>query len=108
MKRKLRIVKPFRFFTFVLVVTLTIIFILYTILSGTTEASAMETYRQVTVHQNETLWTIAEENSSNHVDTRDLVAEICDINDVKPDEIQPGDTLIVPVEASEADNEQTN
>lgn len=66
---------------------------------ATTEAAAADTYRQVVVHENETIWTIAEENCPSGTDPRIHVKEICEINDVDPGEIQPGDVLIVPVEA---------
>ena len=55
-------------------------------------------YRQIVVHENETIWTIAEENCPSGTDPRIHVKEICEINDVNPGEIQPGDVLIVPVE----------
>ena len=97
--RRYRVVKPVRFFICILVLTLSLTFCLATILGSSTEAASTETYRQVVVHQNETIWTIAEKYCPDNKDTTVRVNEICEINDIEPGDLQPGDTLIVPVEA---------
>ena len=96
--RRYRVVKPVRFFISILVTVLILTFSITTFLGSSTEASSTDTYRQVVVHENETIWTIAEENCSNEKDIRVQVNEICEINDIQAGDVQPGDTLIVPVE----------
>ena len=94
-----RVVKPVRFFVCILIMVMGLSTLLFTVFVPSTEAAAADTYRQVVVHENETIWTIAEENCPSGTDPRIHVKEICEINDVDPGEIQPGDVLIVPVEA---------
>lgn len=98
MRKHYRITSPIRFFIFVTIVTMTLIFTTYTLLGfADTEAAATETYKVVQVKDNDTLWTIADEYCDPHADIRDTVAEICEINDISADQIQPGDTVVVPV-----------
>ena len=97
--RRYRVVKPVRFFISILVTVLILIFTITTFVGSSTEATSTETYRQVVVHENETIWTIAEENCSSNKDIRVQVNEICEINNIQAGDVQPGDTLIVPVES---------
>lgn len=98
MKKHYRITNPIRFFIFVTIVTVSLVFATYTFLGfGYTEAAVTETYKVVQVKVNDTLWTIADEYCDPSADTRDTVKQICEINDISADEIQPGDTVIVPV-----------
>jgi len=43
------------------------------------------------------LWSIAEDFSGSDQDIRDVVDEICDVNDISASDIQPGDLLFIPV-----------
>ncbi len=95
--KRYRVVKPVRFFVCILIMTLMLVFSLSALLGSSTEAATTKTYRQVVVHENETVWTIADEYCADGSDTRAQVNEICDINDVDAGDVQPGDTLIVPV-----------
>lgn len=85
----------------VLVMTAVILFIMivFSAFSGVeSDASTADTYRQVQVSQGETLWEIASEFSSSNQDVRTTVKEICEINDIQPEDIQAGDTIFVPVQ----------
>jgi hypothetical protein len=94
-----RIVNPVRFFIFILITVMVLIFAAYSILNiGQAEAAAVNTYAQVSVSENESLWSIAERyNSSVDVDTREIIHEICEINDISAADVNAGDTIFVPV-----------
>lgn len=94
-----RIVNPVRFFIFVLISVMILIFAAYGILNiGRAEAAAVNTYAQVTVSENQSLWSIAERyNPDVRMDTRDIIHEICEINDIESADLKPGDTIFVPV-----------
>lgn len=100
MKKKYKIVAPIRFFVFVLFAVLSIAMVSYSLLGmSTTEASSVNTYRQVEVRENDTLWEIAEKYcDQDHVDTRKIVNQVCEINNVEASNISPGDILFVPVD----------
>ena len=100
MKRKYKIVSPVRFFMFVLVSVLSMTMLIYSLLGfATTEAGTSESYRQVEVNQDDTLWSIANRYGAKNVDPRTTVNKICDLNDISASDVKPGDTLIVPVES---------
>lgn len=98
MKRHYRITNPIRFFIFVTIVTMTLVFATYSLMGfADTEAAVTETYKIVQIKEHDTLWSIADEYCDPSADPRDTVKEICEINDISADEIQPGDTVVVPV-----------
>ena len=95
-----KIVKPVRFFFFVLIVTMAVVFAGYSILGSghTAEAAAETVYTKVIVQENDTLWDIVETyNPDCSKDIRDAVCEICSYNNIKASDIQPGDIIYVPV-----------
>ena len=53
--------------------------------------------KPVTVYGGDTLWGIAGEYTEPSKDVRKLVREICELNDVSPGKIYPGQVLLVPV-----------
>lgn len=100
MKRKYRITSPVRFFLFILLVVLTATMAIYSMLgASTSEASSVDVYRQIEVRSDDTLWTIANEYCDGDVDTRDTVKKICEINDIEASDLEPGEKILVPVEA---------
>lgn len=94
-----RIANPLRFFIFILICTLVMTFAGFTLINaGHAEAAAVRTYTQVTVGENDTLWTLAARcNPDSNIDVSSAVYDICEINDVDAGEIRPGDTLFIPV-----------
>lgn len=94
-----RIVNPIRFFLFILISTLIIAFAGYGLLNiGKAEAAQVSTYAQVVIQQDDTLWDIATSYNPNyHGDTRNLVHEIYEINDINASDVHPGDVIFVPV-----------
>lgn len=100
MKKKYKIVSPVRFFTFVLISVLSMTMLIYSLLGfATTEAGTSESYRQVEVNQDDTLWSIANKYGTKNVDPRTTVNKICDLNDISASDVKPGDIILVPVES---------
>lgn len=98
-----KIISPIRFFIFILLCVTIILFAGYAVItSGSTEAAVSDTYREITVHENDTLWSIAEDISNNgddncNMDCRDIIQKICETNDIKPGDIKKGDIIFVPI-----------
>ena len=61
-------------------------------------------YKTVTVHSNETLWSIADANFSadNYDNLNEYIGEICSINGVSdPDMVKAGEAIVVPYYSAE-------
>ena len=97
--RHLKIVNPVRFFLFVLISIMIIVFAGYSIIgAGRADAATVKTYKQVVIHEGDNLWDIAEEcNPDTNRSIRSIISEICETNDVTINDIQPGDMIFVPV-----------
>jgi len=94
-----RIVKPVRFFIFVLICVMAIVFAVYSLTSyNRAQATSFNTYVQVSVKENDSLWDIASEYTDKYSDVRDTIDDICEINGIGPEDIQPGDIVFVPVD----------
>lgn len=98
-KHRYKIVKPFRFFVFVLICSMLTILAAYAISgSGKADAAALTRYATVTVQENDTLWDIVETyNSGSNIDTRSALYDLYDINDKDEADIKPGDVILVPI-----------
>ena len=94
-----RIVNPFRFFIFILIISIGIIFAGYSIIgAGNAEAAVVSTYAQVTIQDGDNLWSIVEQyNPDAKIDTQSVIYDICEINDIDAGSIHPGDTIFVPI-----------
>ena len=94
-----RIANPVRFFIFIFICTMIFAFATFTVLgSGSASAAAVHTYAQVTVSENDTLWGLIEKyNPDGRVNVRSAIYDVCEINDIDAGDIQPGDTLFIPV-----------
>ena len=97
--RHYRIVKPVRFFLFVLISIMIIIFAGYSILNiGKAQAATINTYERVVVQENDTLWDLAETyNPDVKVSYQKIIHDICETNDIESGDIHPGDILFIPV-----------
>ena len=100
MKKRYKIVSPVRFFIFVLICTLVLVFGLVSIITTTsTEAASVNTFVQVEVQEDDTLWNIAETYVDSNSDIRDYIDDICEINDIGNNEsIYVGQKLFIPVD----------
>ena len=97
--RHYRVVKPVRFFIFVLISIMIIIFAGYGILNiGKAQAATVNTYERVIVQENDTLWDLAETyNPDVKVSYQKIIHDICETNDIESGDIHPGDILFIPV-----------
>lgn len=98
-RRHLKIVNPIRFFIFVLLCIMIIVFAGYSIMgAGQAEAAAVNTYKQVVIHEGDNLWDIVEKyNPDVHKSYREIIHDIEETNDVDANCLQPGDMIFVPI-----------
>lgn len=98
MKKTYRIVKPIRFFVFILICVISVTFVGISIINNNhASASSVSTYKQVVVQTDGTLWDIAEDYCSNEMDIRTYIRDICEINDINPENLRAGDEIFVPI-----------
>lgn len=98
MNKNIKIVSPIRFFLFILISTMILVFSFVGVFSITqTEASSYDTYVQVEVAENDTLWEIASDYAERSVDIRTIVKDICEINEIQSGDIKAGDKIFVPI-----------
>ncbi|NLY87378.1 MAG: LysM peptidoglycan-binding domain-containing protein [Clostridiales bacterium] len=95
---KYKIVKPIRFFVFILLTVMITVFAAYGLFSySKAEAASVDTYVQVCVSENGNLWNIAERYVPDDIDIRDYIHEIREVNDITEGNLQPGDILFIPI-----------
>lgn len=94
-----RIANPARFFIFIFICTMILSFAAFTLIGpGRAEASSARTYAQVTVSEDDTIWGLVEKyNPDGRINVRSAIYDVCEINDIDAGDIQPGDTLFIPV-----------
>lgn len=81
-------------FLLILVIIFSVITLFYNIITG----KPNENYYTYTVHEEDTLWDIANNVKPSHVDTREVVYKIKEINHIGKNEyIYPGQQLEVPI-----------
>ena len=62
-------------------------------------AEVQTSYLNIRIQSGDTIWGIASEYALPTEDIRKLVKKICDINDIKPGELYPGQIIQVPIPA---------
>ena len=97
--KRYKVVKPFRFFIFVLICITSLVLAGYAVFgSGQAEAETHTRYTEVKVQDNDNLWTLIETyNSGSNIDTRSALYDLYDINDKDEADIKPGDVILVPI-----------
>lgn len=63
-------------------------------------ATAPPVYAEVEIRAGDTLWQIAAEYKREDADIRRFIYDICQINDIRADELQPGRMIRVPIPTS--------
>lgn len=102
-RKKYRIKSKFRFTVFIAVLVVSAAFVSGTLLgfndaSSLSEKSAEPAYITVEVCAGDTLWQLADEYGPKSADRRQVVYEICKVNDVETGTIYPGQSLLIPEE----------
>lgn len=97
-KKKYRIKSRVRFFAFVLVIMLLTVTAANTVLGlNNAEGQSIDQFTVVEVSYGDTIWDIAREHLSEHMDLRDAVHMIMTVNHINAEELQPGQMLKIPV-----------
>ena len=98
-KRHLKVVNPVRFFIFVLICIMIMVFAGYTLIgAGSADAATVNTYAQVVIHEGDNLWDIVEKyNPDVHKSYHEIIYEIEETNDIDVNNLQPGDMVFIPV-----------
>lgn len=98
MSRKYRIKSKFRFTLFLTVAILMVFSLTGTIFGATdSESLTKPTYSEITVQSGDTLWNLADEFGPDNKDLREVIFEICKINNITADSIYPGQMIRIPV-----------
>ncbi len=97
-KKKYRIKSKVRFTLFMTIAMLMAISITGTMIGTNNAESLMKTtYMEISVQSGDTLWNLAEKFGSDDKDIREIVFEICKLNDISASSIFPGQTIRIPV-----------
>lgn len=97
-RKKYRIKSKFRFTVFIALTIVMTVFAAGNILGVNDAASLSEeaVYKTVQIQSGDTLWNLASEYGPSGADRRQLIYEICQLNDIQADSIQPGQTIQIP------------
>lgn len=93
----LRIYSLARFLTFITILVVVAFLAGGLIFKSTVSGMEEPKYETVTIMAGDTLWDIASDYNSDRNDLRNLVKEICSVNDINNCEIHPGQTIKIPV-----------
>ena len=97
-KKKYRIKSKTRFLIFMTIMFTLLIGGAGTLIGANNAVSMTKPqFREIQIHQGDTLWNIATEYKLKEQDTRSVIYEICDINKVAANNIQPGQKLLIPI-----------
>ena len=85
--------------------TIFIVFIMLIMVTGTNSLLGLYDASSLTVHEyltveissGDTLWQIAQNYMPDDMDVRQAVHKLCQLNDTSPDQLQPGQTIKVPI-----------
>jgi nucleoid-associated protein YgaU len=97
MKKKYRIKSKLRFTLF-----MTIAILMFISAAGTAigmnnaESLTKPVYSEITVQSGDTLWDLAQEFGPSDKDVREVVYDICKLNEISADSIYPGQTIRIP------------
>ena len=98
-KHHYRIVNPLRFFIFVVISIMIVIFAGYSIMGiSDANAAAVRTYKQVVIQDGDNLWDLIESyNPGANIDVRDAIYDVYEINDISECDVQPGEAIFIPI-----------
>lgn len=98
MKKKYKIKSKFRFTLFLTIAMVMLISLTGTVIGANhAESLTKPVYSEIIVQSGDTLWNLAKEFGPDDQDVRQVVYEICKLNDISADSIYPGQTILIPV-----------
>ena len=98
-RKRTVIINKKRFFTFILISSLVLNFIIFGIVSpGQSRATEVKEPVTITVKSGDTLWSIADEYCENKRDIRDMICRIKQVNSLSSADLYVGQTLEIPSE----------
>ncbi|MDD2216134.1 MAG: LysM peptidoglycan-binding domain-containing protein [Eubacteriales bacterium] len=95
--RKYRIKSHLRFSAFVTILFIAVVFIVG-ITTGMDQVASLSkpTYETILIQTGDTLWDLAKTYGPDNQDIRKTVHSICVINNIAPQDIQPGQSIRIP------------
>ncbi len=97
MNKKYRIKSKIRFTLFMTIAMLVIFSSAGTVIGvNNAESMTKTSYSEIIVQTGDTLWDLAREFGLDSKDTREIVYDICMINDITAESIYPGQTILIP------------
>lgn len=98
MNKKYRIKSKFRFTLFITFVLVLSIFTISTVIGlNTADSLTKNLFTEIQVQHGDTLWKLAKEFGPENKDLREVIYDICMINDITADSIYPGQRILIPV-----------
>ena len=96
--KRIIVTSKIRFTIFMVIVILS----LFTVVSSVAgfniaNSTSMSQYNCVEVQSGDTLWNIASEYKPDNKDVREVVYDICNVNDIKADDLTAGQKILIPV-----------
>ena len=96
--KKYHIKNRIRFITFITVMMLIVSFSLATVFElADAHSEESPEYVSVYVKSGDTLWDLAQTYGSGNKDIRELIYDICSINNIKASDLRAGQTILIPV-----------
>ncbi|MGI6727787.1 MAG: cell division suppressor protein YneA [Anaerovoracaceae bacterium] len=97
MIRKYRIKSHLRFSIFLSLMIILTVFLFSSFFNmNQVDSLSNQEYTSVLIKNGDTLWGLAKIYGPNNLDTREVIYTICDINNISPNEIQPGQSILIP------------
>ena len=96
MKKTIRITNKYRFITFVTLFVLVVSMAIGACFPVSAAGADQSSYTEVKVKAGDTLWKLAKTYGDQNKDVREVIYDICRINNVDAGSIYPGQILVIP------------
>lgn len=97
-KKKYKITSKLRFRSFLLISVLSLVLLTTGTVLGlnSLDQSNEPPYQVIEVRSGDTLWALAQKFGPKNQDVRKVVYHICQVNGTSPDQLQPGQNILIP------------
>ena len=96
MKKTIRITNKYRFITFVTVLVLVVSMAIGAMFPVSAASPKHSSYTEIKVQTGDTLWQLAKTYGDQSKDVREVIYDICKVNNVDAGSIYPGQVLRIP------------